>query len=69
MMPFVDAVASGRSAAVRARKVGAASEPEVGPAKTLLATCVSSVSVRFAVNASGLLTTTASGVESVTVTV
>jgi hypothetical protein len=68
MMPLVDAVASGRSAGTNARNVGAASEPEAGPTKTLLATCVSNVSVRFAVNASGLLTTTESGVDSVIVT-
>ena len=67
-MPFALLVASGRSAGTSVRNVGAASDPVVGPAKTELATCVSSVRVIFAVNASGLLTTTDSGVDSVTVT-
>ena len=69
MAPLVDEVASGRSSATNARNVGSASEPEVGPANTVFAPCVSRVSVMFAVKASGLLTATASGVESVTVTV
>ena len=66
--PFADAVASGRSAATSARKVGAASAPEAGPINTVLAPCVSKDRVMFAVKSSGLLTTTESGVESVTVT-
>ena len=60
-------VASGKSAGNNALNVGAASDPEVGPTNTVFAACVSSVKVRFAVNASGLFTTTDNGVESVIV--
>src|SRR5919198_1895549 len=54
MAPAVLLVATGRSLPWSARKSGAAALPLAGPAKTVLAVCVASVSARVPLVVTGL---------------
>lgn len=49
----IDSDAAGMSAATRARKVGVAADPVVGPAQTRFANCVASVTSRLPVLVTG----------------